>query len=344
MNTELSVLDEEDLELVHALQIGPRLPWTALGEVLGRHPTSLAARWRRLEGSGVAWLAAHPWGDPDQMALSFHDVQCSPGQRRAVVAALAAVPAIFTIEECYRDRDLMLTTATSGQTSLAQSVYPRLDSTPGLLRYETAFCTRLHFSGGDWQLDALAPQQRRTLRAAVGPRPGPGRTGAQGPRPEWYGAIVRALGRNARATAAQIAEETGLHPATARRRLQAVLSSQSLSFRCEVAHQAAGYPVVCQWFARLPVGAHETAATVLSSLGALRLCASTTGRTNFTFLMWLRSAAEIMTVEQAASRHLPGLEINESVIIANNAKRVGWHLHPDGTRTGEYTAPDAAWG
>lgn len=344
MDTASEVLEEEDLALIHALQLGPRLPWTTLGEVLERHPTAVAARWRRLEESGMAWLAVHPRGDPERVTLSFHDVRCEPSERRSVVSALAEIPEIFTIEECYRDRDLMLTTATSSQATLAQAVYRQLDRIPGLLRYETAFCTRLHASGGDWELDALSTDQRRALRAVAGPRPGPGPDPDRVRLPESYAPIVRALGRNARATAAQIAQETGLHPATARRRLQTVLDSRSLSFRCELAPHRAGYPVLCQWFARLPAADHELAATTLASTGALRLCASTTGRTNFTFLMWLRSAAEIMTVEQAVTRDVPRLDLRESVIIANNPKRVGWILNPDGTRTGGYLAPAAAWG
>lgn len=292
------------------------------------------------------WLAGHRMGHLDEMTLSFHDVSCEPGQRRSVVETIAKIPEIFTIEECYRDRDLMLTTATLSQSALTGSVYAQLDRIPGIVRYETAFCTRLHSSGGDWQLDALSADQRRVLREAAGPRPGAGagRAGIHGPLPTSYAPIVQALGRNVRASAAEIAQETGLHQATARRRLQSLLASGSMSLRCEVAQQAAGYPMVCQWFVRLPVADHEVAAATLLSLGALRLCASTTGRTNFTFIMWLRSAAEIMSIEQAVSRHFPNLEIQESVIVANNPKRVGWHLNPDGTRTSNYSTPGAAWG
>lgn len=60
LNIEREVLGEEDLRLINALQIGPRLSWNVLGQVLERHPTSLAARWRKLEESGVAWLAGWP--------------------------------------------------------------------------------------------------------------------------------------------------------------------------------------------------------------------------------------------------------------------------------------------
>jgi DNA-binding Lrp family transcriptional regulator len=341
MNNDPPLVAEEDLKLIHALQIGPRLSWTVLGEILDRHPTSLAQRWRRLEQSGVAWITAHALGRPDQMALSFHDVVCAPGRGRSVAEAMGRIPEVFTIEECHRDRDFMLTVIAASPTQLTQTVYPRLAGVPGLTRYESSFCTRLHRTASDWELDALDPAQRQALRSAVGPRPAA--TAALGDLPPSSGPIADILGLNGRATAAQVAAATGQHPATARRRLHRVLESGALSFRCDVSHQATGYPVMCQWFARLPVAEHSAAATELSRLGALRLCASTTGRTNFMFMTWHRSAADIMAVEQSATQRLPQLEIRETVIISNIPKRAGWQLDAEGRRTESFRGVHADW-
>jgi DNA-binding Lrp family transcriptional regulator len=331
-------LDEEDLQLINALQIGPRLPWTVLAEVLDRHPTSLAARWDRLSAAGAAWITAHPMGSPEQMSLSFHDVQCDPARREDAIRAIAGMPDVFTIEECYRNRDMMLTVITPTPTWLVESVYPQLDQVPGLTRYETSFCTKLHYGAYNWRLDTLTQGQRKALQQAVGSR-----SPHHGPLPPKHRQIMQELCRNGRATAADIAVAAGLHPATARRQLQKILDAGVLSFRCEVAHGLTGYPIMCQWFGRLPAGGHAEAAAQLASLGSLRLCASTTGSTNFMFMMWLRTAADIMAVERSAVERIPGLELVESVVIANVRKRVGWMLNRDGTATGEVVVPGDAW-
>ncbi len=52
-------LSEEDLALIHALQIAPRLSWADAAEILGVHATTLAARWERLRSGGAAWITAH---------------------------------------------------------------------------------------------------------------------------------------------------------------------------------------------------------------------------------------------------------------------------------------------
>lgn len=331
-------LDEEDLQLINALQIGPRLPWTQVGEVLDRHPTSLAARWDRLTSAGAAWINAHPLGDPQQMSLSFHDVQCDPARRQEVAAAVARLPDVFTVEECHRNRDMMLTVITPTTTWLAESVYPQLDRIPGLIRYQSSFCTKLHYGAADWRLDALSPAQARTLRELSAPP-----EQYHGPLPASYPDIIRQLARNGRATAAEIAEATGLHPATARRQLQRILNSRTMAFRCEVAQGLAGYPIVCEWTGRLPAGEHDEAARMLAGLGGLRLCASTTGDTNFMFMMWLRGPADIMAAERSIGELIPRLDLVESVVVSRIPKRVGWMLNPDGTASGEVVVPGEAW-
>ena len=47
-------LTEEDLALINALQIAPRLSWADAAEVLGVHATRLAARWERLRSAGAS--------------------------------------------------------------------------------------------------------------------------------------------------------------------------------------------------------------------------------------------------------------------------------------------------
>ncbi|MEU0740840.1 AsnC family protein [Streptomyces sp. NPDC006134] len=51
-------MSETDLQLLHAPQISPRVPWNVLGDVLGISPTTAARRWARLSADGRASYAA----------------------------------------------------------------------------------------------------------------------------------------------------------------------------------------------------------------------------------------------------------------------------------------------
>ena len=334
-------LSEEDLQLINALQIAPRVSWSDAAAILGAHATTLAARWGRLKSSGAAWITAHSMGDPKQMCLALVDVDCEMSRRAEVTAALAAIPEVVTVEEAASNRDLMLTVITPTLAELSDVVLARLKEIPGLSKYQAALCTRLHSGGYAWRLNVLDKSQLAALQALAGPEAsGPALAGSQGPPlPQSHLELIPFLAKDGRAAAADMARALGRNPATVQRQLNRVLASRVLSFRCEIAQRYSGYPVSCQWFANVPPGQHEAAASELRSFRNVRLSASTTGRTNFVILMWLQSLADVMNAEQALRLRIPGIEFRESVVVLNAAKRVGWMLNPDSTATGAVVVP-----
>ncbi len=335
-------LSEEDLRLINALQISPRLSWSDAGQVLGVHATTLAARWDRLREAGAAWTTSHLTGDPKNMCLAMVDVDCEMHLRPEVTAALAELPEIITVEEAASNRDLTLTVITRDLEQFSTQLLPRLKEIRGLTKYHTALCTRIHISGYAWRLNVLTKAEQQALRALAGPEAiplGPESTAA--PLPESHLALIPFLARDGRATAAEIARALGWNPATVQRQLGRVLASGTLSFRCEIAQQFSGFPVTIQWFANVPAGRHEAAAIVSRAIRNVRFAASTTGRTNFTIIMWLRSLAEVLEMELTVQQRIPGIELVESVVMLNTAKRVGWMLNPDSTATGKVVAPYA---
>lgn len=334
---------EEDLALVNALQIAPRLSWADAAEVLGVHATTLAARWERLTAAGAAWVTAHPMGDPQKMCLAFVDVECELHRRAEVTQALAAVPEIVTVEEAASNRDLMLTVIT-GSLQHFTAVASKLHAIEGLVKYQTSLATRLHTGAYAWRINVLNRSQLQALRALAGPEAAASAPSAavREPLPASHLALLPFLSRDGRATAADIARALDRHPATVQRQLNRVLASGMLSFRCEIAQRYSGFPVTCHWFANVPPGQHEAAAEELRSFRNVRLSASTTGRTNFVIIMWLQSLADVMTAELALQQRIPGIELVESVVMLRTVKRVGWMLNPDSTASGDVVAVPAA--
>jgi len=334
-------LSEDDLRLINALQISPRISWSDAGNVLGVHATTLAARWDRLRATGSAWTTAHLMGDPKDMCLAMVDIDCEMHLRPKVTKALAELPEVITVEEAASNRDLTLTVITQDLDQFSANLLPRLKEIRGLTKYQTALCTRIHTSGYAWRLNVLTRAEQQALRALAGPEsanPSAPDTIVV-PLPESHLALIPFLARDGRATAAEIARALGRNPATVQRQLGRVLSSRMLSFRCEVAQQFSGYPVTVQWFANVPAGEHEAAATEMRALRNTRFCASTTGRTNFTMILWLRTLAEVMDMELTIQQRVPGIRLVESVVMLNTAKRVGWMLNPDSTATGTVVPP-----
>ena len=63
--------------------------------------------------------------------------------------------------------------------------------------------------------------------------------------------------------------------------------------------------------------------------------ASTTGAANMTFMMQLRTPADIADVEARLAVRVPGVEIIEACVGVHAFKRMGWMLNHDSTATGK---------
>ncbi|MBG0739849.1 AsnC family transcriptional regulator [Paeniglutamicibacter antarcticus] len=320
-----TLLSEEDLALIHALQIAPRAGWVEVAAVLGVHPTSLAARWERLRASGLAWITGHRTGDPQTVSLAFIGVDCVMVDQSRVVEALCAVPEIITVEQTASSHALMLTVVTESMAQLSTEVIPSIRAIHGVLGYETSLCTRQHQNGSSWRLNVLSRAQQQKMQSLA-------RIDySDGQLPQSHLDLLPFLAADGRVTAAQIARALGRTAATAQRQLNRVLASHILSLRCEIAQSLSGLPVTCQWFVKVPPGQHEAAAATLRRLRNVRFSASTTGQSNFTVIMWLNSVADVMDVELTLQQNIPGIELRDSVVMLACTKRVGWMLRPDGT-------------
>lgn len=323
---ETEILEEDDLALVHALQIHPRARWVDLAPILDSHPTTLAARWDRLEQKGQAWVAAHQVGALHSGCLAFVDVECEMDMLSGVVDEVCAIPEVTSVDLSARNRDLMLTVTTSALQQLTDDVLPRLPRIRGIRRFQTSICTMLHSGGDAWRLSALSKQQQ-TAVANLRPQ----RVERSGPVPKIASELLAALEEDGRATAVELARRVGCHPTTAQRHLAKITQHHVLSFRCEVAQRAVGVPVTCMWFGRVPAGTHEEVGEALASFPELRLAASTTGRTNFLITMWLRSVDEIMDMEHRILQAVPQIRMDECAVAVTIVKRVGRRLNIDGT-------------
>jgi DNA-binding Lrp family transcriptional regulator len=206
-------LDEQDLALINALQVAPRISWAQAAPVLGSTPATLAERWERLRDEGIAWVTAHP--RLQDISLAFVDVDCTPGSRWEVIRELSLDPRVASIEQSARGRDLLLTVMTPDLPTMTVFVLDDLPNVPGVQHSRTQLVKDVHRQGGDWRLGALEPSQVAALKAAAAPAV-PDATVTLPPDP-WP--LIEAVVADGRRSAADIARLTGRNPATVRRQL-----------------------------------------------------------------------------------------------------------------------------
>src|ERR1700760_4745948 len=84
--------DPLDVQLVYALQLDGRAPFSVIGDVLGVSDQTIARRYNRLRWSGL--LRVRGLVEPDLLGLRswLIRVQCTPSAAAAVAEALARRP------------------------------------------------------------------------------------------------------------------------------------------------------------------------------------------------------------------------------------------------------------
>lgn len=333
-------LTEDDLALLHVLQIAPRIPWVEAARVLGAGAATLAARWERLTSQGLAWVTAYPGGSYRRVTLALVELDCLPGARAGVVAAVCRDPRVVTVEESTRGRDVLLTVITAGLPELTALVLDDLEAVPGVARQRTLVATAVHRHGTHWRLDALAPAQIRAVEGWVA-RSAPAAP-ARPPATAWP--LIEALARDGRRSSAEVARVTGRNPATVRRQLAQLVASDLLSFRCELAAEVSGWSVSSTWTAHVEPRDHDRTIAALGTLPELRMCLSTTGEANIAMTMWTRTLHDLRRIEQTLGEGLPWLRLLGNAVNLRTPKRMGWLLDERGRTTGEIVVPSALAG
>lgn len=333
-----SELSDQDLDLINLLQWAPRITWGEAAEILEAHPTTLAGRWEKLRTSGLAWLTAQVSRSDSRNLLSFQELSCDAQQWGQVVEELVAMPEVLSVEAFGREPDLGLTVVSRDLQSLSHVIEERISRVQGVVKIHNMISTKLHRAGDKWRLDRLTEEQIRAAQAWVAAEqeslPAGGTPLTEDQRP-----VIEALMLDGRASAAEIARTTGLHPATARRYLHKVLASGLLSIRCDLNQQWSAAPITTQWFTRLDANQHEAAADALSQDPRTRVVSSITGRANLMVVMWLSSVGEILEAECAIQAAVAGIEIQESVVSLRPIKRMGWVLGVDGHGGKDFISP-----
>jgi DNA-binding Lrp family transcriptional regulator len=323
------MLSELDLALVNALQINPRAPWSLIGETLGVSAVTAARRWARLVANGDAWMTAYPGGDlAARMVLAFVEIDCSPGCLRQVSDTVAADEHAASVDYISGRRDLFVHVVATTLTEVSDYVVHRLAVLPGVAGIRTLISPRIFSEGSRWQVRAISQAQRAALSTRS-----PQQASATA-FDELNRALILALGADARASYAELAELLDVSASTVRRRLDALLATGALRLRCEVARSLSPSPVSMTLWLRVPPDRLEAATASLTTLPQVRMCAAVSGPANLLLIVWLRTQTDTVELESALVTRLPWLEIVDRAVILRQVKLMGRVLDGAGRESG----------
>ncbi|WP_017596159.1 Lrp/AsnC family transcriptional regulator [Nocardiopsis potens] len=306
---------EADLQLVDALQVDPRATWAELGAALGVSPVTAARRWRRLEERGLAWVGAAI--APEHSMGAVIEVRCAPGQADRVAGALSRRPEVITAATTTGDFQVFAILLAAELRSLLSALAGEFALTDGAERIRHSVF-RLLYGGVHWRQGILSSEESR----AVAKPPPPPRSRVR-PLDAGDRALFRCLNLRGRATAPEIAAETGLPEHRVRRRVDELIASRRLIFRCDVARPLFDLPLGV--FLQLAVPDTEAGRTA-AELGAwreTRLCAGTVGAANIVLIIGLHQLSELEDVLIRIARRFPAAEVRDRRVVLRNHKIYG---------------------
>ncbi|MEV0907429.1 Lrp/AsnC family transcriptional regulator [Streptomyces hokutonensis] len=320
------MLSESDLALVNALQLRPRAPWSLIGRALGVGPVTVARHWERLVERREAWLTAYPGAAVgERLAFAFVQVDCAPGEAMRVAHTVAGDAQLTAVDYVAGPCDLVLHLVASSLEAVSRYVVDRISGLPGVVGTRTLVAPRMYAEGSRWQVRAISREQRGTLMAAAQPSP------AASPRfGELDRALLLALGENARATHAELAERLGVGASTVRRHLSAALAGGVIRLRCEIARSLSPAPVTMLLWLRVPPDQLERSARTLGRFPEVRMCAAVSGAANLLAGVWLRSPADAVALESEMVAKLSRLEIVDRAVTLRPVKLGGCLLDERG--------------
>ncbi|MFF7635709.1 Lrp/AsnC family transcriptional regulator [Kitasatospora sp. NPDC008050] len=329
---ESDAFDQLDRELVHALQLNARAPFSRIATVLGVSDQTVARRYARLRGSGRIRVLGLT--EPEALGeVRWHvRVQCTPDAAASVAEALA------------RREDTSWVTLSSGGTEINCStrahpdqadhslLLQRLPRTPSVVGV-TAHCVLHTFFGGALSLvvksGTLSPEQVAALcpePAAAGRPDGP--AAAPPVLDEADRRLLDTLAVDGRTPPAELAAATGWSLSTVRRRMEELQACGVLYFDLDVHWQIFG--VRAQTMLWLSVAPAELAATgaALAEHPEVAYACATTGATNLHAVVLTRDVSSLYAYLTTRIASLPAVRQLETAPTMRIVKGPGPLLPP----------------
>ncbi|MFC8040540.1 Lrp/AsnC ligand binding domain-containing protein [Paenarthrobacter sp. NPDC057355] len=319
--------DERDLRLLHALQVRPRAPWTALSSIVGADAVTLTRRWAVLQETGLAWMTSYR-GAGARSVGAVVEISCIPSTLVGIVNALARERVVITIDQTAGSQDLVLCVLCTSEAELTMFLLERLPTFAGITSTRTHRIIRILTDAQNWRLKSLHENEVRALERAV-PPPHAGKSLVPDSVED---DLTRILLIDGRASVSDLAQWLRISPARAKGALSNILGAQRVVVRLDIARTFSPWPVSVWYFLRVPPAKVDSVAAGLAGLDVARFVATTGGQYSLVLSVRLRRVEDMAVLERQLGERLPSVEIGDRSIVLRTPKHMGKRLYPDGRR------------
>ncbi|MGW2488113.1 Lrp/AsnC family transcriptional regulator [Streptomyces sp. NPDC001606] len=321
---ESDTFDQLDVQLLSALEIDARAPFSRIAAVLGVSDQTVARRYRRLAAEAglrvVAMRDAYRLGQ-DQWMLR---IRCAPDSAAAIAEALARRPDTYWIGLASGGTEVLCLTRPRTPGDHDELLLGRLPRTPSVVEIRAHQLLHRFYGGGaeGWirKLNALTDEQIAALRPAVDPDPGPPRI-----EPEDE-PLLAVLERDGRAGYPELQRATGRSESSVRRRLATLRASGAVYIDVEYQTETLGYPVVAAlWITAAPAALHSVG-QALATHAETAWVSATAGPSNLVVTALTRSTAGLYAYLSGPLGRLEGVQHVETTPFLRRVKQLTYPI------------------
>ncbi|WP_432182409.1 Lrp/AsnC family transcriptional regulator [Streptomyces sp. NBC_00063] len=316
-------LDHLDLQVLHALQLDGRAPFSRIAAVLGVSDQTVARRYRRLHN--VAHVRVLGMTDENRLGLQNWIVRahCSPDMAEQLSEALAKRSDALHVALISGGTEIVCSMKPRSRKARDELLFDRLQRTRQVVTM-TAHCVLHSFYGGSlgWlnKSNALTSEQEAALRP---PAPKP-----LGTTPVTLDAADQAmlavLRRDGRATFTDLQKAAGLSESTVKRRLEALRSTGVLYFDMQYDHESLGQDVTAMLWLTVAPRALADVGRALAEHREVHFAAATTGQANIVASAQFRGPDELYTYLSEKIGALDGIQAVESSLVLRQVKQLAY--------------------
>ncbi|MFI9050630.1 Lrp/AsnC family transcriptional regulator [Streptomyces sp. NPDC053427] len=313
--------DVLDRQLIHALQLDGRAPFSRVADVLGVSDQTVARRYTRHRGSG----ALRVLGLADARALGETEwlvrVQCTPDAAVSVAEALARRPDTAWVNLMSGGTEIGAVCRAASSAHSDALLLQKLPRTPSVVGV-TAHCMLHEFFGGPQGLVSKSGALSDEQIARLSPPP-PDPAAAPVALTDADRRLFDALGRDGRTPLAELAAATGWSPTTVRRRLAELRADGVLYSDVDYDLRLFGYGVmVALWLSVEPAALAATGRALAAHPEVAFACA-TTGPNNLFASVLCKDVGALYSYLTTRVAALPGVRTMESAPHIRHVKGAG---------------------
>ncbi|MFF9674494.1 Lrp/AsnC family transcriptional regulator [Streptomyces eurythermus] len=318
LRMESDTFDLLDLQLLSALEVDGRAPFSRIAAVLGVSDRTIARRYRRLCAEGglrvVVLRDAARLGE-DQWMLRL---RCAPDGAAVIADALARRPDTYWIGLCSGGTEIACITRPRSPGDHDDLLLGKLPRTPSVVEIRAQ--QLLHrFYGGPvgWlpRFQALDADQIAALRPGP-PEPGPARL-----EPE-DAPLLAVLERDGRAGYPELQHATGRSESALRRRLSALIASGAVYVDAEYDTAVLGFPKKAMLWITTAPGALDSVGRTLAGHDEVAFASATAGPSQIVVTVVVRDTAALYAYISGPLGRLEGVQHVEVTPILRGVKQL----------------------